>query len=449
MNPRDLLKTLKVIYLFVILSLLSLFTLTLLPISPTNLVPTYSRDEGCMDWQDVIIADVDMDGEREIVAVGNYGTTAYLGIYDQHLNRETLITVQKRNFYGVNVGDYDEDGNTEIAVCGSVFSHCSWYRYVCWYTWTGSGYTLEYEVSSASGILTAISQPVDIDNDGVIEYVDVGIDIKLCKCVALNKSAVLSKCVKTLSKGVVEQAEYTGSSIQNVGVTYLDMMYSDLKVGQFDSNPDYEIVVVGATISENFVARIFRVISPDVDPISIVSHTWHIDTDIYFGVDVDKIDSDDFFDIVAVGGKGLLVPLNEAGIILEWTGSSLTELSKFYHGSSDIIDLYYDVYVYDIDSDSIREIIIVGDSFDYPGSDGQQADIRVCCLSGSNIVLDSGLMAYYVDSSYYYNAVDAWSDIIVVVGNSGIIRIFKNASESTTTTTSTTTSSATETSATS
>ncbi|OYT64696.1 hypothetical protein B6U74_05025, partial [Candidatus Bathyarchaeota archaeon ex4484_205] len=125
-NRKTALLTSALIFLLISSSILFVFS--------TNIMPTIFVDEGDINWYDLIIADANNDGKKEIVVVGFYKDIAFLNIYDIDLNEEASIKVGDKRFYGVNVGDYDGDGDIEIIVCGTGWSVSEWFHYIGWYS---------------------------------------------------------------------------------------------------------------------------------------------------------------------------------------------------------------------------------------------------------------------------------------------------------------------------
>ena len=394
------------IFLLTILSIASLYTLT-----STNLMSISSVIEpGNVSFASVTVADVDMDGKREIVAVGSIGwfpdAIGLIKIYDLDLNREATITIPYRELYTVDVGDYDCDGITEILVGGIWMSGWDFYIYLAWLSWNGSKYVMEYEnTSSTSGMIYEVSQPIDVDLDDAPEFLYIGYD-------------------DNLGQPMLAHGEYNRTHIVNHFLHYIDVESIDtLKVGQYDTSQDIEIIIGGTTYVGEVFIDVFHTSSHGVftqlDNITYLpaSPGWPI----YNSMDIGKLDNDEYYDIVAVGsledieGMGIMYPFLT---VYEWDGNSLMSLAVLEDEPNVYTESFEDVSINDVDFDNITEIIIAGYNYtilNSPPSNEGGANLGVLILNDSSIAWDNGSLVWATDFEGYAS-LHILGDIIVVAG---------------------------------
>ena len=132
----------------------------------------------------VAVGDVDSDGECEIVVAGRLpGTGGFIRVYRWDGSTLTTehtdtYTAGERSLYGLDVGDVDDDGQTEIATAYYYDAGAGYYCYVRVYRWDGSTWTQEdsYGPWIVGGVDTYLYDLVvyDADQDGEQEIVVTG-----------------------------------------------------------------------------------------------------------------------------------------------------------------------------------------------------------------------------------------------------------------------------------
>jgi predicted nucleotidyltransferase len=176
----------------------------------------------------VAFGDYDNDGDLDILLIGYTGIDAIAKIY-QNINgsfvEDTSIDLPGVNFSAAAFGDYDNDGDLDILLCGQDISN----NKISKLFQNNNGNFVEDRTNTLSGVGNYASAAFgDYDNDGHLDILLTGQD---------SNSVRQSKLYKNSGGYYTED---TASSLTGVD-------YSSASFGDYDNDGDLDILLSGNT----------------------------------------------------------------------------------------------------------------------------------------------------------------------------------------------------------
>ncbi|MDC1162363.1 FG-GAP-like repeat-containing protein, partial [Tenacibaculum sp.] len=228
--------------------------------------------------------DYDNDGDLDLLLTGlNAGNIAVTKIYTN--NSGTFTELATANLPGITSGDvawgdYDNDGDLDIALTGSGISKI--------YTNTNGAFT-ELVSANLPGLGSGALAWGDYDNDGDLDVVLTG----------YTGSLDVSK-IYTNTNGVF--TEHTSANLTGVS-------YSSVAWGDYDNDGDLDILVSGFTGSAN-ITKIYTNTAGSFTELATANLPGITSGDVVWG----DYDNDGDLDVLIVGNLFTRIYINTAGV---------------------------------------------------------------------------------------------------------------------------------------
>ena len=336
-------------------------------------------------------ADVDNDGQTEVVTGGHYfdGTrnVAQITVRSSTTlaleNQQTWYWTDDTTINSIAVANVDADADLEIVAGGSYFDGT---RNVAQLTvWSGPTLALEnvkvwYWTSNTVVNSVAVG---NVDGDADIEIVTGGY-------------------YSDNTRNIAQLAVWTGSSLalENVQVWYWadDTAVNSVEIANVDADADNEIITGGQYFDNTRNVAQLAVWSGSTLALENINvWYWTGDTAIN-SIDVANVDGDAALEIVT-GGQYFDNTRNVAQLVV-WSGSTLAleNVQTWYWTDATVVT---SVTVANVDADAAMEII-TGGSY----SDGSAvSNGQVATWTGSNLALET-VDAWQSGTATYVKAVD-------------------------------------------
>jgi hypothetical protein len=394
---------------------------------------TYSVGGTCISGtHNLAVADVDGDGDKEVITGGSSYTVLPNGTVTTHWaplkiwswNGQNLTLEHSENWPGsiwcVYAGDADGDGKTEIITDGTLSNSSNSVSVLRLWNWNGHDLVLR---GSYEGISVASVFVGDVDKDGKPEIVAVG------RAINTSQSAAQLFVWRWDGNSLTLKASAEWYPADDIACA------NSVSAGDLSNDGKIEIVTCGYVSNPKNCSGQLRVWQFNGTALSLKANAEWRKVDDYsltiaggimgntmaYNVKVGDVDADGYLEIVTGGftyngskAEGQLRIWNWTGGVLnleksqEWTTLGITEIKS--------------ISINDVDADGKKEIVTSGGtggygSFAQNATNKEQAELRVWSWDGNTLTLKQS------KDWIIGEGVMAWNDATADLANNGRIQI--------------------------
>ena len=175
--------------------------------------------------------DINNDGWQDLVTIGVINEGNNVRETNLYLNQESILNAIQNSFVNVNVGsvawgDYDNDGDLDLLVCGSKGTTSNIITLI--YDNYGSGTFIEQENTPFAPLFQGEAVWYDFDNDGYLDVLLSGMNsgTRLYRNINGNHfEEVNNTSLPDLSYSHIDVADYDGDGFEDIIISGIDNEY--------------------------------------------------------------------------------------------------------------------------------------------------------------------------------------------------------------------------------